>query len=195
MIGPDSKRDHRSWLAFLPLVFFAVLAVVFYLALRGGDHSRLPSALVGRPAPAFVLPPLEEKAGVRGLSDSDLRQGKATIVNIFASWCVPCRDEHAQLLQLSRDARLADEGVRLVGLAYKDEPANSLKFLRELGNPYASIGADINGRTGIDWGVYGVPETFVVRGDGIIAYKFIGPLSADTLRSDLIPQIQKAINY
>jgi cytochrome c biogenesis protein CcmG/thiol:disulfide interchange protein DsbE len=180
----------QAWLAFLPLVAFAALAALFFVALRGGDHSRLPSALVGKSAPAFSLPPLE--ANGAGLSDAYLRQGKVTLVNVFASWCVPCRDEHPVLLQLAKGGTLKD-GVRLVGLAYKDEPANSRKFLGELGNPYSTIGVDQSGRVGIDWGVYGVPETFVVRGDGVIAHKVIGPLSLDTMRSELIPAIEKAM--
>jgi cytochrome c biogenesis protein CcmG/thiol:disulfide interchange protein DsbE len=185
-----APRRRRPWLAFLPLVAFAALAALFFVALRGGDHSRLPSALVGKSAPAFSLPPLE--ANGAGLSDAYLRQGKVTLVNVFASWCVPCRDEHPVLLQLAKGGTLKD-GVRLVGLAYKDEPANSRKFLGELGNPYSTIGVDQSGRVGIDWGVYGVPETFVVRGDGVIAHKVIGPLSLDTMRSELIPAIEKAM--
>ena len=127
------------------------------------------------------------------MTDAELRQGKVTVVNVFASWCAPCRDEHPMLLQLSKEDALKSAGVRLVGLAYKDEPANSRKFLGELGNPYAEIGVDLSGRTGIDWGVYGVPETFVVRGDGVIAYKFIGPLTPEGLRTELIPEIETAL--
>ena len=124
---------------------------------------------------------------------SRLRSGKVTLVNVFASWCGPCRDEHPVLIELSKNPDLARAGVRLVGLAYKDEPGNSMKFLKEMGNPFALIGVDRSGRVGIDWGVYGVPETFVVKGDGTIAYKFIGPLSPDALRAVLMPQIEKAL--
>lgn len=188
----DAPRARWSPLAFLPLAVFAGLAALFYFSLRGGDHSRLPSALVGKPAPAFVLPPLEGPAALPALTDADLRSGRVTLVNVFASWCAPCRDEHPVLLQLAKNETLRAAGVRIAGLAYKDEPANSRKFLGELGNPYALIGVDQSGRVGIDWGVYGVPETFVVRGDGVIAHKFIGPLSPETLRSELMPAIEKA---
>ena len=187
-----STPRRRPWLAFLPLAVFAALAGLFYVALQGGDHSRLPSALVGKPTPVFNLPALGG-TGAPALSSDDLRQGKVTLVNVFASWCVPCRDEHPVLLRLVKNEVLRVGGVRLAGLAYKDEPANSSKFLGELGNPYALIGVDQSGRVGIDWGVYGVPETFVVRGDGVIAYKFIGPLNDESLRTDLLPAIEKAM--
>ncbi len=182
----------RRWLAYLPLIAFLALAGLFLLRLYSGDPQRLPSPLVGKPAPTFALPALEG-SGLPGLGDADLRGGKVTLVNIFASWCGPCRDEHPVLIALTKRPELARAGVRLVGLAYKDEPGNSLKFLKEMGNPYAMIGVDASGRVGIDWGVYGVPETFVVRGDGTIAYKFIGPLSPDALRDTLMPQIEKAL--
>ena len=127
-----------------------------------------------------------------GLADADLRQGKVTLVNIFASWCVPCHDEHPALMKLAHDASLQAKGVRIAGINYKDEAPNARKFLAEDGNPYGMIGVDKPGRASIDWGVYGVPETFVVRGDGTIAYKFIGPLSEETLRTVLMPEIEKA---
>jgi cytochrome c biogenesis protein CcmG, thiol:disulfide interchange protein DsbE len=189
-VDAGTAPRRRSWLAFLPLVAFLALAAIFYVALHGGDHSRLPSALIGKTAPAFSLPGLA--ADQPGLSDGDLRMGKVTLINVFASWCVPCRDEHPALLALARDERLRGLGATLVGLAYKDDPAQSRKFLGDLGDPYARIGADVSGRVGIDWGVYGVPETFVVRGDGVIAYKFIGPLSPATVASDLLPNVEKA---
>ena len=187
-----SETPPRRWLAYLPLVAFLALAGLFLVRLYSGDPQRLPSPLIGKPVPAFALPPLEG-SGLAGLSDADLRQGKVTLVNVFASWCGPCRDEHPVLVELTKRPELAQAGVRLAGLAYKDEPGNSMKFLREMGNPYALIGVDRSGRVGIDWGVYGVPETFVVRGDGTIAYKFIGPLSPDALRGTLLPQIEKAL--
>jgi cytochrome c biogenesis protein CcmG/thiol:disulfide interchange protein DsbE len=192
-MGEAESPRGRPWMVFLPLIVFGALAALFYTALRGGDHSRLPSALVGKPVPAFNLPALDVPGSPDGLGDADLRHGRVTLVNVFASWCAPCRDEHATLLQLVKNEDLRAAGVRLTGLAYKDEPANSRKFLGELGNPYAAIGVDQSGRVGIDWGVYGVPETFVVRGDGVIAYKFIGPLSLATMRSDLLPAIEKAL--
>ncbi len=180
----------RLWLVYLPLLVFAGVAAMFFANLRGGDPSRLPSALVGKPAPVFSLPPLDPASGAPGLDTAALKQGHPTLVNVFASWCVPCRDEHPALLALSRGG--LPDGATLVGLAYKDDPANAAKFLGDLGDPYARIGADVAGRVGIDFGVYGVPETFVVRGDGIIAYKFIGPLTLDSVRSTLLPEVIKA---
>ena len=182
----------RRWLAFLPLIAFLAVAALFLLRLHAGDPQRLPSPLIGKPAPAFVLPALEG-SGLAGFGDGDLRQGKVTLVNVFASWCAPCRDEHPLLIELMKRPELMRAGVRLAGLAYKDEPGNAKKFLQEMGDPYALIGVDLSGRVGIDWGVYGVPETFVVKGDGTIAYKFIGPLSPDALRDELMPQIEKAL--
>ncbi len=187
------SRPRRRGMAYLPLVLFLALAGLFFVSLKSGDPSRLPSALIGKPAPVFSLPALEGFGAAGGLSNADLTQGKVTLVNVFASWCAPCRDEHPFLLQLARDAGLASKGLRVAGFAYKDEPGNSRKFLAEVGNPYALIGVDKSGRAGIDWGVYGVPETFVVRGDGVITYKFVGPLSAETLRGKLMPAIEELL--
>ena len=180
-------RRGSRWLVFLPLVAFAGLAALFFIRLYAGDASLLPSALIGRAAPHFDLPPL---AGMStpGLSDADLRQGRVTLVNVFASWCVPCHAEHPVLMEIARDPQLKDR-VALVGLAYKDEPENTRRFLGQGGNPFARIGVDASGRTGIDFGVYGVPETYVVKGDGTIAYRFVGPLSQESLRQVLLPQI------
>jgi len=183
----------RRFIFLLPLVGFLALATLFFVQLQGGGNSaRLPSPLVGKPIPAFTLAELPG-AQRPGFSDADLRLGKVTVVNVFASWCVPCRDEHPMLMELSKHEALAKAGVRIAGLAYKDEPAKSLGFLTQYGNPYALIGVDRSGRTGIDWGVYGVPETFVVKGDGTLAYKFVGPLSQESLRNVLIPEIEKAL--
>ncbi len=190
--GAEARPARNKLVVYLPLAAFLALAALFFVSLRSGDPSRLPSALIGKKAPAFALPALEGFGAASGLSTADLTQGKVTLVNIFASWCLPCRDEHPMLLKISRDPALAGKGVRLAGVAYKDEPANSGKFLREVGNPYALIGVDKSGRAGIDWGVYGVPETFVVRGDGVIAYKFVGPLDPEGLRDRLMPEIEKA---
>jgi cytochrome c biogenesis protein CcmG, thiol:disulfide interchange protein DsbE len=171
----------------LPLFVFVALAAVFLVRLEsGGDPEAIPSALVGKPAPDFDLPPLDGVARP-GLKRADLAGG-VTVVNVFASWCGPCRLEHPQLVELAKDDR-----IRLVGINYKDAAANARRFLGDFGNPFAAIGADTTGRTGIDWGVYGVPETFVVDAGGIIRYKFIGPISADELATVVKPEIDKAL--
>ena len=160
------------------------------MRLFAGDASRIPSALIGQSAPALDLPGLD---GAAGLTDADLRQGHVTVVNVFASWCVPCHDEHEFLLALAADQALEAEGVRVIGVAQKDAPENVRRFLGAKGDPYAKVGLDADGRAGIDWGVYGVPETFIVKGDGTIAFKFIGPISAEALESVVKPQILKAM--
>lgn len=192
----DTSRESgdRSPLRFLPLGIFALLAALFFVRLFAGDASRLPSALIGKPSPAFALPALDGLAGVPALASDDLRKGHVSVVNVFASWCAPCRIEHPSLMALAKDERLKAKGVALYGLSYKDEPANAKKFLDEEGNPFARIGTDFAGRTAIDFGVYGVPETFVIRGDGVIAYKFVGPLSPQALATTLVPEIEKAIS-
>jgi cytochrome c biogenesis protein CcmG/thiol:disulfide interchange protein DsbE len=181
-----------SRLRFLPLVLFALLAALFLLRLFAGDASRIPSALIGKPAPVFALPALDGLQNTPGLSTEDLKKGHVSLVNIFASWCAPCRQEHPVLMAIARDERLKEKGVEVYGLSYKDEPANSLGFLQEGGNPFTRIGVDPAGRTAIDFGVYGVPETFVIKGDGTIAYKFIGPLTASAVATVLLPEIEKA---
>ena len=154
--------------------------------------SRLPSALIGKEVPHFNLPPVEGLAGRPGLADADLKQGHVTLVNIFASWCIPCHQEHPFLLALAQDATLTKENVEIVGIAYKDAAENTRRFLGQAGDPYARIGADRSGRTGIDFGVYGVPETYIVKGDGKIAYKYVGPITEDAIQSIILPQIEKA---
>jgi cytochrome c biogenesis protein CcmG/thiol:disulfide interchange protein DsbE len=186
----EAPRRGSRWLLFLPAVAFAALAALLFMRLYSGDASLLPSALVGRPVPHFDLPPL---AGVAapGLADADLRQGRVTLVNVFASWCVPCHAEHPILMEIARDAQFKDR-VALVGLALKDQPENTRRFLGQSGNPYARIGVDTSGRTAIDFGVYGVPETYVIKRDGTIAYRFVGPLSEESFRQILLPQILAA---
>ncbi len=189
---PDPKTRRRSWPVFLPLAVFLALAALFLLRLFAGDASRLPSALIGKEVPAFSLPAVEGLDGHSGFSDADLRQGHVTLVNVFASWCVPCHQEHEILMQLAGDEALSGTSVQIVGIAYKDEPANIRRFLGQAGDPYKMIGADRSGLAAIDWGVYGVPETFIVKGDGKIAYKFVGPMSADAVINVLLPEIAKA---
>jgi cytochrome c biogenesis protein CcmG, thiol:disulfide interchange protein DsbE len=181
----------RGLLALAPLLVFGALAVLFFARLFAGDASRIPSALIGQPAPPLDLPAL---AGGAGLTDADLRQGHVSVVNIFASWCLPCHDEHPVLLELAADKTLAAKGVRLIGVAQKDEAENIRRFLGAKGDPYSSVGLDRDGRAGIDWGVYGVPETFIVKGDGTIAYKFVGPMTEQALAEVVAPEIRKAMN-
>lgn len=190
----DASQPRRSALRFLPLALFALLAGLFFLRLFAGDASRLPSALIGKPAPTFDLPALAGLKDVPGLASADLRQGHVSLVNVFASWCGPCRQEHPVLMQLAADEALKARGVALYGLSYKDDAANALNFLAEGGNPFARVGVDPAGRTAIDFGVYGVPETFVIRGDGVIAYKFVGPLTPAALATTLLPEIDRASN-
>jgi cytochrome c biogenesis protein CcmG/thiol:disulfide interchange protein DsbE len=181
-----APRGRIRPLLLLPLAVFAALAAVFLLRLTsGGDPGAIPSVLIGKPAPEFNLAALEG-AGVPGLSRADFA-GKFTLVNIFGSWCVPCRAEHPMLLQVAKDSR-----VRLVGINYKDTPDNARRFLAELGNPYAAIGVDTNSRTFIDWGAYGVPETFLVGPDGVIISKIIGELTPRAFAEVILPAVEKA---
>lgn len=183
--SPAKRR--RNWLAVLPLVVFAGLAAIFLIQLRSGqDSSFVPSVLIGREAPATNLPPLAG-SDLPGLASADFK-GHVTLVNVWASWCAPCREEQPLLMKLKGDPRF-----RLTGLNYKDKPANALRFLGEMGNPFAAIGVDANGRTAIDWGVYGVPETFVIGKDGRIAYKHVGPLTPESAQTLLLPEIKKAL--
>jgi cytochrome c biogenesis protein CcmG/thiol:disulfide interchange protein DsbE len=189
----ETTAPRRRTALFFPLAIFGLLVALFFIRLYAGDASRIPSPLIGKPVPSFALPPLEGLQRTPGLTSDDLRQGHVSVVNVFASWCAPCHSEHAMLIALARDERLKAKGVRVAGLAYKDEPSNALKFLTEDGNPFAQIGVDQAGRVAIDFGVYGVPETFVIRGDGTVAYKFIGPLTPQSLQTTLIPEIEKAM--
>jgi len=192
-LSSEEGAASRSWLRLAPLGVFLLLAGLFAVQLFSGDPSKLPSALIGRPAPAFSLPPLEGLAGVAGFSDANLRDGHVSVINVFASWCVPCRAEAPTLMSLAQDEALKAQGVKLYGLSYKDEAANAVRFLKQEGNPFEAVGADTAGRTAIDFGVYGVPETFVVRGDGVVAYKLVGPLTPYALEKTLLPEIEKAL--
>jgi cytochrome c biogenesis protein CcmG/thiol:disulfide interchange protein DsbE len=185
------RKTQRNILVLLPLLAFLALAALFFVRLGAGDASRIPSALIGHPAPKTDLPALAgiERDGkaVPGLTNATFN-GNATLVNVWASWCVPCRDEVPQLDQLSKDKR-----IQLVGINYKDAPDNARRFLNRYGNPFAAVGTDENGRSSIDWGVYGVPETFVIGRDGKIAYKLVGPITAENLAKALGPEIDKAL--
>ena len=192
MSGVEPTPQPRSALRFLPLILFGLLAALFLARLFAGDAARLPSALIDKPAPTFDLPALAGLETTPGLKTEDLRQGHVSIVNVFVSWCAPCRQEHPILMQLSGNESLKALGAELYGLSYKDEPENALGFLKEEGNPFGRIGVDPAGRTAIDFGVYGVPETFIVAGDGTIAYKFVGPLSPDAVTKILLPAIERA---
>lgn len=182
--------NRRGILVLLPLLLFAALFALFFFRLGSGDPSRVPSALINREAPVTNLPALEnltrDGVPVPGLSNDTLK-GKVSVVNVWASWCVPCHDEIPFLARLAKDPR-----IQLVGINYKDNSDNARRFLNRYGNPFVANGVDANGRTAIDWGVYGVPETFLVGRDGRIAYKLIGPISADNLTNVLEPEIAKA---
>lgn len=188
-----TARPRSRLLFLLPALVFVVLAVLFLVQLmRGGDPSQIPSALLDKPVPAFSLAPLEglvaDGKPVPGFSNEDLK-GRVTIVNVWASWCGPCRQEHPLLVDLAKDP-----SIRVVGINQKDNPDNARRFLGALGNPYAAVGVDPNGRASIDWGVYGVPETFIVGPDGMIRHKQIGPLTPENFSAfkEKLRQIPRA---
>jgi cytochrome c biogenesis protein CcmG/thiol:disulfide interchange protein DsbE len=187
----DGAIGRRRIIVLAPLVVFLGLAALFLLRLFAGDPSRLPSALIGHPAPQIELPAVagldRDGKPVPGLDPAQFK-GAVTVVNVWASWCVPCHAEAPLLMKLAADKRL-----RLVGINYKDDPDNARRFLGRYGNPFAAAGADANGRASIEWGVYGVPETFVVGRDARIAYKLVGPITADNIDTVLMPQIDKAL--
>lgn len=176
------------WLYLLPVLLFFALVAVFAVSLMRSISTppdMLQSALIDKPAPKVDLPPLDARAA--GFSSADLAQGHVSIVNVFASWCIPCRAEAPAL------ARLAGlKGVALYGLVYKDKASNARKFLDEAGNPYAGIDLDGDGRAGIEWGIYGVPETFVIDGKGIVRLRYPGPLVGSALGEIVLPAIEKA---
>ena len=171
----------RGWIFLLPAALFAALAAGFYASL-GTDSTVLPSALIDRPAPRFALPPLAGDG--KGFSSADL-EGRVSLVNIFASWCGPCRTEHPVLNALAKSGRVA-----IYGINYKDKPEAARTWLAELGDPYAGIGVD-DGRVGIEWGVYGVPETFVVDRAGRIRYKHVGPLTQAAVERTILPLVAR----
>ena len=170
----------------LPVFVFVALAAALGVQLLTGDPSRVPSALIDKPVPEFALPPVQgfEEAG--GFATADLGKGEIALVNIFASWCGPCRVEHPLLMALAEAGT-----VPLYGINYKDTPDDAERWLGRLGNPYTLMGADLDGRTGIDWGVYGVPETFVVDGAGRIRHRHVGVLSQYDLEETILPLIEE----
>jgi cytochrome c biogenesis protein CcmG/thiol:disulfide interchange protein DsbE len=191
-IPSEAPAPRRLWLMALPLVAFVALAALFWFGLQEGDPSKIPSALIGRPAPQTKLPALEGlvAAGsqVPGLDPAALK-GRVSLVNVWASWCVPCHDEAPLLTQLAQDKRL-----QLVGINYKDAPDNARRFLGRYGNPFSLVGVDSNGRAAIEWGVYGVPETFIVGRSGKILYKLVGPVTPENIDAVLKPEIEKALS-
>ncbi len=186
----ERKGLARYALALIPLAVFVGFAAVagkmlYDQDVNGRDVSAIPSALIGKKAPSLALPPLEG-SNTEALTSAAIT-GKLTLVNVFASWCVPCRQEHPVLKQLAGDSRLT-----IVGINYKDKNDNALRFLGELGNPYKAIGVDPNGKAAIDWGVYGIPESYLVGPDGTILYKKVGPFDDRSLNQELLPAIAKA---
>jgi cytochrome c biogenesis protein CcmG, thiol:disulfide interchange protein DsbE len=178
-----ADRRRMSW-SMLPVILFAGLVLVFWKGLAG-DPSTLPSTMINKPVPAFSLPAIEGST-IPPLASANLAAGKTTLVNIFASWCGPCRNEHPLLMELAKRTDL-----QIVGINNKDNPADALRFLGTLGNPYSAIGADLDGRVTIDWGGYGVPETFIVDGKGVIRRKIIGPLSPEIIDTIVLPEVMK----
>ena len=168
----------------IPLALFVILIVFLAIGLNRDPHE-VPSPLINKPAPAFEISQLSEPK--QSFSPESMK-GQVWILNVWASWCVACREEHPVLVELAKS-----KAAPLIGLDYKDKREDALIMLARQGNPYLLSAFDADGRVGIDYGVYGVPETFVVKGDGTIAYKFIGPLSPDALRAVLMPQIEKAL--
>lgn len=190
---PGAARPRRRrWMSVLaPVVIFAAVAGLFAAALQKGDPTRVPSALIGRTVPQFDLQPIpgltRANVPLKGLSSADFGNGQPAVVNFWASWCLPCVEEHPLLVELA-----ARTGIALYGVNQKDQTANALRFLERYGNPFTAVGADVNGRAAIEWGVYGTPETFVVDGRGTVIYKHVGPISPEALVSKLLPAIAAA---
>jgi cytochrome c biogenesis protein CcmG/thiol:disulfide interchange protein DsbE len=185
---PGARRS-LGWVA-APLLIFVVIAGMFAFALTSGDPRKLPSALIGRPVPATDFAALEglvvDGRPVPGFTSADLAKGKVTVVNFWASWCTECIVEHPLLTDLA-----SRTGVEIYGVNYKDQTAAARRYLGRYGNPYAAVGVD-TGRNAIEWGVYGMPETFVIDGAGKIAFKHVGAISAESVEKSLIPAIEKA---
>jgi cytochrome c biogenesis protein CcmG/thiol:disulfide interchange protein DsbE len=172
-----------SPLMIAPPAIFVGLAALFFFGMQRENPDELPSTMTGKPAPAVQVTPLGDKPS---FTDAELRSGGVKLVNYWASWCAPCRAEHPILEDL------AGQGITIYGVNYKDKPGNALGFLQELGDPYTAIGADENGRMALDWGVYGVPETYVIDGKGNIVLRFAGPITDRVLENQIMPAIEKA---
>ena len=172
-----------SPLMLAPPLIFVGLAAMFWFGMAREDPDQLPTALQGRQAPAVVLDSLGAEAP---FTDADLRQGDVTLVNFWASWCAPCRVEHPNLEEM------AASGLTIYGVNYKDQPDNAIGFLEELGNPYAGMGADVSGRMALNWGLYGVPETYVIDGQGNVVLRHAGPITRRVLESSINPAIERA---
>ncbi|MPZ10876.1 MAG: DsbE family thiol:disulfide interchange protein [Kiloniellaceae bacterium] len=179
----STRRSRTPWCAtfLVPVAIFLVLMVALAWGLTR-DPRELPSVLIGKPVPEFSLPPVQGRT--LGLASTDLK-GEVSLVNVFASWCTACREEHPLFMQLK-----ADEVVPIHGLNHRDRPADAAKWLDDLGDPYTRTGADLNGRVSIEWGVYGVPETFVIGKDGRIAYKHIGAVTPEVLQTKILPMVE-----
>ncbi|MBC8037894.1 MAG: DsbE family thiol:disulfide interchange protein [Rhizobiales bacterium] len=181
--APPLQRN--LWPVLLPVIFFAALAALLWRGLSG-NPSDIPSALIGKPVPDVSLPAIEGM-DVPAFDTASLKAGSITVVNVWGSWCGPCRVEHPLLLELAKRS-----DIRLFGINYQDEPGNARRFLGTLGQPFAAIVVDRAGRAALDWGVYGVPETFIVDGAGLIRYKWIGPLTPEGLKGRFAQEIEKA---
>lgn len=178
----ETRKSRKRLVFLLPVTLFIALAIALAWGLTR-DPGELPSVLIGKPVPEFALPPVQGRT--LGLSSIDL-QGEVSLVNVFASWCTACREEHPLFMRLSTSGV-----VPIHGLNYRDQPEDAAGWLDELGDPYTRTGADRNGRIGIDWGVYGVPETFVVGPDGRIAYKHVGPVTEQALKETILPLVAR----
>lgn len=185
------SKDKSTIMRLLPVLVFAGIAGFFGLALMTAEPSRVPSTLIGKTVPHSTFPALadltDDGKPVPGFTTADLATGKPTVVNYWASWCAQCVEEHPLLDKLA-----ATSGAAVFGVNYKDTDVAARRYLGRYGNPYAAVGTDVSGRTAIDWGVYGMPETFVIDGQGRIVYKHIGPISPESIESKILPAIEKA---
>ena len=185
-------KDKSSFMRLLPFLAFAGIAVAFGVALMTAEPTKIPSTLIGQTVPKSEFPAIEglaaEGTAIPGFTSADLAKGKVTIINFWASWCAQCVEEHPLLDKLA-----ATSGADLFGVNYKDTTVAARRYLGRYGNPYMAIGTDANGRTAIDWGVYGMPETFIVDGDGTVLYRFAGPLVDADYQVRFLPELQRAL--